>query len=213
LYHYGLAKGFFQGLNDNDEIYLSIAQSHPLPRDGKVRRILDIGCGTGQVTTAVKERFPDAEVWGIDVAGPMARYAHHRASTMGVDVKFAQRLAEDTGFPSNHFDLVFDHIVFHEVTADAAKKIVEETNRVLRPGGVFHHLDIGTKGNPHAHMPKTVMEKGFYWMGHRLNIEPWFWVYMGSDFPRVMRERGFQVDLSVAANRSGIYPGVMGTKV
>jgi SAM-dependent methyltransferase len=130
LYHYALALGFFQGKSDHDEIFLAIAQNHPLPKDGKVLRVLDIGCGAGQSTTAIKERFPNAEVWGIDVGGPMVRYAHYRAAKMGLDVNFAQRLAEDTKFPDGYFDLVTDHIVFHEIPAKQAKQVVAEMHRV-----------------------------------------------------------------------------------
>jgi ubiquinone/menaquinone biosynthesis C-methylase UbiE len=213
IYHYALSRGFFQGLSDHDEIFLAIANNHPIPRNGRVKRMLDLGCGTGQSTTAIKLRFPEAEVWGIDAGGPMVRYAHHRAHGMGLDVKFAQRLAESTGFPNGYFDIVTDHIMFHEVTADAAQKIVAETHRILRPGGVFHHVDIATRGHPKAPTPRTVIEKAFAWMGHRHNMEPWFFEYMHSDFPAVLRQNGFDVNLDIPANRRGAYPGVMGTKV
>ena len=70
-------------------------------------------------------RFPDAEVWGVDVGGPMVRYAHMKAADMGVAVNFAQRLAENTGFPANHFDLVVSNLVFHEVSEQGAKNIIK----------------------------------------------------------------------------------------
>jgi hypothetical protein len=38
-------------------------------------RILDMGCTVGHSTLPYKELFPDAEVWGIDVAAPQVRYA------------------------------------------------------------------------------------------------------------------------------------------
>ena len=42
----------------------------PTPADGRVRRVLDIGCSAGQSATAFKERFPEAEVWGVDNRHP-----------------------------------------------------------------------------------------------------------------------------------------------
>jgi SAM-dependent methyltransferase len=116
--------------NEQDQIHRAAAAKMPLPKDGKVRRILDMGCGVGQFTSALKERFPDAEVWGIDVGGPMVRYAHLRASKLGIGANFAQKLAEDTGFPDGHFDIVTSYIMHHEVTAQGTLAIIDEARRV-----------------------------------------------------------------------------------
>ena len=99
VYHWALTQAFYQGRNEYDQVHLAIAQSCPKPADGEVRRILDVGCASGLSTTAYKERFPNAEVWGIDVGAPLVRYAHHRAVKKDMDVHFAQRLGEDTKFP------------------------------------------------------------------------------------------------------------------
>ena len=56
---------------------------------------------------------------------------------MDLDINFAQRLAEDTKFPDNYFDIVVVHLLFHEVSAAAAKNIYPEIHRVLRKGGVW----------------------------------------------------------------------------
>ena len=100
IYHYGTNSFYISvlGHNDQDQIHKATANRLPIPADGKVKRILDMGCGVGQLTCALKERFPDAEVWGIDVGGPMVRYSHMRARGLNIPVNFAQRLAEDTHF-------------------------------------------------------------------------------------------------------------------
>ena len=38
------------------------------PPDGKIERILDVGCTIGQMTVALKERFPDIE---LHLLGPL----------------------------------------------------------------------------------------------------------------------------------------------
>lgn len=38
-----------------------------------------------------------------------------RASDLGVAVNFRQSLAEATGFPDGHFDMIVSFIVLHEV--------------------------------------------------------------------------------------------------
>nr|WP_315474564.1 class I SAM-dependent methyltransferase [uncultured Sandarakinorhabdus sp.] len=105
-------------------------------------RILDMGCTVGHSTLPYKEAFPDAEVIGIDVAGPQIRYAHARAAGLGADVGFLQRNAEATGFPDASFDLIVSHILLHETSGKAMPAIMRECHRLLKPGGVMIHADL-----------------------------------------------------------------------
>jgi SAM-dependent methyltransferase len=220
VYNYALDVGFHDdfhapgkppsGENDHDEMYLGMAQSLTLPENGEVHRILDLGSGTGQYTTALKERFPEAEVWGVEVGAPMVRYAHYRAVQMKVGANFAHRLAEDTKFRDGYFDIVTDHILFHEVSAAAAKNIVAEAHRVLRPGGVFHHMDVVSNGDP-TPPSRTVLGKAGAWANHRHNLEAWGLEYQNSDFPAVLAAAGFEVKLGPPLARA-MYPGVLAIK-
>lgn len=106
------------------------------------RRILDMGCTVGHSTLPYKELFPEAEVWGIDVAAPQIRYAHARAGAMGQDVNFAQMNAERTEFEDGTFDLVVSHILLHETSGKAMPRIFAECHRVLAPGGLMIHADL-----------------------------------------------------------------------
>ena len=106
------------------------------------KRILDLGCTVGHATLPFKELFPDAEVWGVDVAAPQVRYAHARAAALGLDVNFAQMNAEKTSFPDGHFDLIVSHILLHETSGKAMPKIFKECERLLAPGGYMIHADL-----------------------------------------------------------------------
>ncbi len=197
--------------NDHLQHHLALAQETPLPADGQVRRILDMGTGFGAFATSLKERFPDAEVWGIDVGGPMVRWAHYRALKMGLDVNFAQRLAEDTKFESGSFDIVVSYIMHHEVHPDAQEKILAEAFRVLRPGGSFYPVDFVTKGNPGYRGPGDIMRKASIWQDHRYNNEVWSPSYRETDLPGLMRKVGF-VDMKVAVKTGTAFQDVQGYK-
>jgi SAM-dependent methyltransferase len=106
------------------------------------KRILDLGCTVGHATLPFKELFPEAEVWGVDVAAPQVRYAHARAAALGLDVNFAQMNAEKTEFPDSHFDLIVSHILLHETSGKAMPKIFKECARLLAPGGYMIHADL-----------------------------------------------------------------------
>jgi ubiquinone/menaquinone biosynthesis C-methylase UbiE len=198
MYHYG-TNNFWMGHNYQDDVHIGLAKETPLPTDGKVKRILDLGCSCGQLTVALKERFPDAEVWGIDVGGPMVRYAHMRASRMSNGANFAQRLAEDTGFPDNHFDIVTSFILFHEVHPDAEPKIMAEAHRVLRPGGVFYPIE-GRMRRPTP--PLAAVGQFSSWWIRRWNYEVWNDHYVTGDYPAILQNAGFIVGDNLASREN-----------
>jgi ubiquinone/menaquinone biosynthesis C-methylase UbiE len=105
-------------------------------------RILDMGCSAGHNTVPICEAFPDAEVHAIDAGAPMVRYARLRAAGLGARVHFSQQNAERTTFQDGSFDLVVSQIVLHETSPAATERIVEESYRLLRPGGVVVHLEV-----------------------------------------------------------------------
>ena len=190
IYHYGTNSFYISviGHNEQDQVHKSTAGRLPLPEDGKVKRILDMGCGIGQMTVALKERFPDAEVWGIDVGAPMVRYAHLRANKLGVGANVAQRLAESTQFPDNYFDIVTSYIMHHELPAEITRKVIAEAQRVTRPGGVYYPIDFMSGGNK---SPARMMYGR--WYDHRWNNEVWSLEYHNINFTEEIGQRGFTV--------------------
>lgn len=191
IYHYGTNSFYVGAIGDNeqDQIHIGTANRLPTPKDGKVMRILDMGCGTGQLTVALKERFPDAEVWGIDAGGPMVRYAHMRANDLGVDVNFAQRLVEDTKFEDGYFDIVVSYIINHELPQDISRKMIAEAHRLTRKGGYFYPIDFRSGGD-------TGRAYGQYrrWWDHRWNTEVWSHEYHTLDFDGEIEKAGFTIN-------------------
>lgn len=187
-YHHA-SNVFFVGANTQDEYHLSLAKAVRPPADGKVKRLIDLGCSIGQLTVTAKERFPDAEVFGLDVAAAQVRYAHKRAAELGVACHFVQRLAEDTKFPDGHFDVVTAFLLFHEVTSEAGRKIVAEAFRILRPGGVFNVFDFPTGFKNYDPYFRYFME-----IDHTDNCEPFELDFIASDFDALLTKTGFAVE-------------------
>ncbi len=194
IYHYGTNAFYEARGTDNylDEHHAKLASQVSAPADGRVRRILDMGCGIGQLTVGLKKQHEDAEVWGIDVGAPMIRYGHMRAVDENVDVNFAQRLAEDTRFPDNHFDIVASYILHHEMPAEASRNVIAEAFRVLRPGGVYVPIDFHTGGQPRR--PQNAFNSYQLWKDHRWNNEVWRIEYQDMDYFGHMAKVGFQVN-------------------
>jgi ubiquinone/menaquinone biosynthesis C-methylase UbiE len=196
VYHYG-TNSFYLGWNDQDEVYYARAKELTLPEDGKVERILDLGSCVGQYPLALKDTYPQAEVWGIEVGEPLVRYAHTRAVELGVDVHFAQRLAEDTKFPDGYFDVVSAHIVFHEVSDEGAANIIREAARIIRPGGVFDIIDFKTGGDV------TPYREYQMWADHHYNGERWTAEFHNRPFVAMLESAGFEVSYADPALSMG----------
>ena len=182
------------GANEQDAGFHRQVNETAIPADGKVRRILDHGTGVGQLATSFKTRFPEAEVWGIDVGAPMVRYGHMRANDMGVDVNFAQRLAEDNGFPDNYFDIISSSAFHHEVTAESSRKIFKEVYRTLRPGGVFAPTD--NFGGPQKG-PFGMFREYLNW---RWNHEDWLMEWVTLDSIDATQKAGLKFDAASFAS-------------
>ena len=108
----------------------------------KPEKILDMGCAIGNSTLPFAKIFPDSEIHGIDVASPCLRYAHARANALGITAHFSQQNAEKTDFSNEAFDLVTSCLFLHETSHDAVPKIINESYRLLKPGGWMIHLDV-----------------------------------------------------------------------
>ncbi|MFF0490908.1 class I SAM-dependent methyltransferase [Nocardia sp. NPDC004068] len=95
-------------------------------------RVLDIGCGTGQLTRLAARRARSAT--GVDLSGPMLARARERAVAEGVaNVSFEQGDAQVFPFPAGGFDVATSRfgVMFFADPVAAFANIA----RALRPGG------------------------------------------------------------------------------
>ncbi|MEQ8248961.1 MAG: methyltransferase domain-containing protein [Alphaproteobacteria bacterium] len=152
----------------------------------KPKRILEMGCTIGQSTIAWKEAFPDAEVYGIDVAAPSLRYAHARAEALGRGIEFSQQDATKTNFPDGFFDIVASHAMIHETSRSALRGIFAESHRILKPGGLMLHND----GTPFRDMKHPIDRLIPDWDTH-YNAEPFITQMRSMDLAEFAVEAGW----------------------
>jgi SAM-dependent methyltransferase len=133
--------------------------------DLRPRRILDLGCGVGMSTLPLAETWPEAEIFGVDLAAPMLRYAHGRSEALGVPVHYSQQNAAATDFEAGSFDLVLSNLLLHEIPQKVTRQVIVECHRLLSPGGVMIHNDM--VGWPTDPFQEFMAE----WNGHH-NNEP-----------------------------------------
>ncbi|HDM05712.1 MAG TPA: class I SAM-dependent methyltransferase [Candidatus Aenigmarchaeota archaeon] len=93
------------------------------------KKILDVGCGSG--FDSIRFAKSGAEVVGIDISKKMLKLAKKRCKK--VKIKFYIRDMENTGFPSESFDIVT--AIFVVAYKKNLRKVLKEFFRVLKPGG------------------------------------------------------------------------------
>jgi ubiquinone/menaquinone biosynthesis C-methylase UbiE len=92
--------------------------------------LLDAGCGSGGMLAALRERFPQAELSGIDAFEHGVRLTAER----GLDARLMTASVHELPFPADAFDFVLSLDVWSHANVDDALA-AHETLRVLRPGG------------------------------------------------------------------------------
>jgi len=103
-------------------------------------RILDLGCGTGQGSQALKRRFRRAQVIALDSASAMLHRAQRRSSRFRPLLPVCADIARlPVGRASA--DMLFSSLTFHWVPDPRA--VLDELRRVLRPDGILLFATLG----------------------------------------------------------------------
>lgn len=110
-------------------------------------RVLDLGCGTGTLSIAVKQKHPHAEVYGLDADHDILSRAGSKAARAKVAISFDHGMSIDLPYPDNSFDRVVSSLFFHHLTSDDKRRTCVEVRRVLKPEGELHVADWGRAQN------------------------------------------------------------------
>jgi ubiquinone/menaquinone biosynthesis C-methylase UbiE len=101
-------------------------------------RILDLGCGTGEITRRLADLYPQAQVVGVDILESNLELARRQNSGD------ADRVRYETGdaFALKYADAGFDLVVCRHMSQSVPDfhLVLDEIGRVLRRGGWLHLL-------------------------------------------------------------------------
>ncbi|QBD76754.1 class I SAM-dependent methyltransferase [Ktedonosporobacter rubrisoli] len=123
----------------------------------KLRRVLDIGCGTGGWIIDTAQEYPELSLIGVDVSQRMISHAREQAFQQHVEerVEFlvmdALRMLE---FPNAYFDLVNMRLGSSFLRTWDWRKLFSEMLRVTHAGGVIRvtEPEIINHSNSPSHM-------------------------------------------------------------
>jgi ubiquinone/menaquinone biosynthesis C-methylase UbiE len=154
-------------------------------------RVLDLGCGTGVLTSKIAEQL-DAETGGmcigIDAAAKMIQVARRKRGSRSC--RFDVVAAEDLHYDKESFDAVVSSLFFHHIPLDLKEKALSEAWQVLRPSGQLIIADM--------HTPTT-------WIGGLVShVSRWFFMQpqIGENIrgvmPGLIEKAGFEKPVQVS---------------
>jgi ubiquinone/menaquinone biosynthesis C-methylase UbiE len=99
-------------------------------------RILDAGCGTGEISSRLAELFPRARVLGVDIVDHHLDLARSRHADLAPRLMFEHQSIFGLDAADRTFDLVVCRHVLHSIPNP--DRVIAELARVTRPGGYLH---------------------------------------------------------------------------
>jgi ubiquinone/menaquinone biosynthesis C-methylase UbiE len=142
-------------------------------------RILEIGCGTGNLTVRAKRSQQGAEVIGSD-PDPLALARAKQKAKQLSGIRFEQGYAQRLPYKDGEFDRVLSSMMLHHLPDDGKAAAAAEIFRVLRPGGRLHLVDVGGAMTARDGLAARLM------MHSRLAA-----ANLDDSIPRLLRDAGF----------------------
>jgi ubiquinone/menaquinone biosynthesis C-methylase UbiE len=142
-------------------------------------RVLEIGCGTGNVTVRAKRANPGIEITGSDPDPRALARAQRKAQGM-TGIRFERAYAQQLPFGDGQFDRVLSSMMLHHLDDDVKAAAAGEIFRILRPSGTLNIVDIGGHMTADDGLVARFMMRSPHAAGN-----------LGESIPRLLRAAGF----------------------
>jgi len=198
------------------EMLSSLVASIPF-ENSKPIKVLDLGCGTGNVSLEVKKRYPDSKIICIDLAENMIDIARFKLSDYH-DIDYHVVDLRDFDFDQD-YDLVISSLVLHHLTSDEEKiAVYRRIYDSLKVGGVFYNADTVLASSEYLEQVNMEQWKEFMLKTTSENEikEKWLPRYYDEDHPSPLldhvdwlREIGFkEVDVPWKYVKGAVFGGI-----
>jgi len=113
---------------------------HYLPAEWTPKRILELGCGSGNLSELLCHKFPCASIRLVDFSGRFLEQCRRRLSRFG-NTHFQEEDFRNLEFAPGSFDLIVSSISLHHLTDDEKADLFVKTFRWLDHEGILSYSD------------------------------------------------------------------------
>lgn len=115
------------------------------------RRVLELCGGTGYAARLLARKSPATRVDSLDISPEMLAIGRTRLNRAGIgNVTLHHGDAAALPFDDDTFDVVMSVFGWHELPTDIRHRAIDETLRVLRPGGQVIAIDLDPPPTAHT---------------------------------------------------------------
>jgi tRNA (cmo5U34)-methyltransferase len=109
-------------------------------------RVVDLGCGTGNVAAQVLNAFPNAQMTCLDLAENMIAIARRKLAQLP-HVTYVTADINDFEFRSKYDAIISSLSLHHLATDDAKRDVYHRIYKALNSGGIFYNADVVLASN------------------------------------------------------------------
>lgn len=183
----------------------------------KTFKVLDLGCGTGNISKKIKERFPNSKIHCVDLAENMLKIAQKKLSNYS-DIAYETGDFQNISLKSD-YEVIVSSLAMHHLKTDQDKKdVYQKVYESLSSGGVFYNADVVLGATDYLQNLYIEKWKEFMALNHsHKEIEnKWMPTHRREDKPakiidhiQWLQEAGFkQVDVVWKYYNYGVYGGL-----
>ncbi len=110
-----------------------------LPPAFSPKSVLELGCGTGNLTKLIHQQFPISDISAVDISSECIEECRCRLPS--ASVHYIKADFRHLDFPRNSFDLIMSSIAIHHLADDEKGELFRKTYAWLAPGGVLTFCD------------------------------------------------------------------------
>jgi len=168
----------------------------------EAKSVLDIGCGTGNLSLEIVKRLSSGgRVIGVDAGEKMVTLAKNKLQERQMSIQFLRVSAESVPFKDEVFDCVFNVFLLHHLPMELKIAAFNEMYRVLKKGGELVTVDVDKPSN---FLGKLIGLSRYHVKEIRDNMK--------APLDSLLAEAGFE-NIIIMKKKWGIFSYIYATKV
>ncbi|KMQ49572.1 Methyltransferase [Chitinispirillum alkaliphilum] len=172
-----------------NEMVNSLASSIPFEKENPIK-VLDLGCGTGTISKAILEKYPNSIFTIVDISQNMLKIAETKIGGKSIYESHCTDFYDLN--PVDKYDVVASSLALHHLITDEDKRaFYAKIFSMLKTNGIFLNADVVLGSN--EHLQNVFMDKWISFMNKSCPMDDiynnWLVKYKNEDKPAKLSDQ------------------------